>query len=100
MFKRKEYYKEYYKLFKPLYDAMKKKKKRDKKKGIYDLVTIIDRGTLQEYQIHVGINFSDKMRRKGVNILKKKILYGKQNEIIGVKKIRRYSKISEWVLTD
>ena len=74
---KKEFYEDTYKTYKPVYDYIKKRKKEDKKKGIYDLVTIIDRGTLQEYQIHVGINFSDKMRRRGVNILKKKILYGK-----------------------
>jgi len=74
---KKEFYEETLKTYKPLYDAIKKQKKEDKKKGIYDLVTITDRFTGKEYEIHVGINCSDKMRKKITKRLKLKILYGK-----------------------
>ena len=74
---KKEFYEETLKIYKPLYDAIKKQKKEDKEKGVYDLVTITDRFTGEEVaQVHVGINCSDKMRKKITNKLKKKILYG------------------------
>jgi len=74
---KKEFYEETLKIYKPLYDAIKKQKKEDKEKGVYDLVTITDRFTGEEIQVHVGINCSDKIRKKLTNGLKMKILYGK-----------------------
>ena len=72
--------KKYYELtkvkYKPIYDYFKRRKKEDKGNGVYDLVTVLDTFTGEERQIHVGINCSDKMRKKITNRLKMKILYG------------------------
>ena len=73
---KKELYEKTLKIYKPFYEAIKKQKKEDKEKGVYDLVTITDRFTGEEVQIHVGINCVDKMRKKITNRLKMKILYG------------------------
>ena len=74
---KKEFYEATKTIYKPIYDYFKRRKKEDKKKGIYDLVTITDRFTGDEVQIHVGINCSDKMRKKITNRLREKILWGR-----------------------
>ena len=77
---KKEYYEETKKIYKPMYDAIKEVKRRQKVEETYDLVTVTDRFTGKEIDIHIGINLMDKLLKNGRKnmhkAIMKKILYG------------------------
>ena len=76
IFGKKEYYEKILEIYKPLFDVVKKQKRELKAKGIYDLVTVTDKFTGEEAEVHIGVNLMDKVIRKGKRALLKKVLHG------------------------